>query len=196
MRCVFGASLVVLAASLAAGQEVVAQTPPTRPQTAAAQPATQGAGGFRIAFVNAGALLRGMPGYAQAESTWTKEAEVADGEAQKIRAAFDSAVAQYQQSQAMLTPSNRTARERQLQAQQDSVQTKLQAIQTRINNRERELLSPMQDRLRAVIDGFRAEGNYALIIDLSSQFAAAVVAYDKALDITLKVASRLAGQSN
>lgn len=96
----------------------------------------------------------------------------------------------------MMTPTNRTARERQLQAQADTLQAKLQAIEARVDAKERELLAPMQDRLRAVIDGIRAEGNYALIIDIGGQFAAGIVAYDKSLDITIRVAQRLAGQSN
>ena len=166
-------------------------------QAKPAQPTTQPApASVKIGFVNAQALLRGMPGYAQAESTYAKEVGAAETEARKMRAAWDSTVAQFQQSQAMMTPSNRSAREKQLSAQGDSLQAKLQAIEARVAGRERELLAPMQDRLRAVIDGIRAEGNYAMIIDINSQFASGIVAWDKALDITLRVAQRLAGQSN
>lgn len=195
MRFVVATSLVVLAASLVGRTPLAAQSSPAKPGNPATRPAEQGANGFKIAFVNAGALLKGMPGYTQAESTYVKEARTADSTAQKLRAAFDSAYAQYDQSKAMMSPSNRTSRENQLRAQADSVQAKLTALQNQVAQREQELLAPMQDRLRAVIDGFRAEGNYAMIIDLSSQFAAAIVAYDKALDITLRVAQRLA-QSN
>jgi Skp family chaperone for outer membrane proteins len=168
-----------------------AQAQPPKPTT---QPAATAA--VRIAFINAGALLKGMPGYQQAESTFAKEAEAAQAEAQKIRAGFDSAVATFQQSQAMMTPSNRTAREKVLAAQQDTVQSKLQAIQNRIGLRERELLAPMQDRLKSIIDGVRAEGNYAMIIDLGSETSANIVSYDKSLDITLRVAQRLAQPTN
>jgi len=153
-------------------------------------------GAVKIGLVNVQALLRGMPGFAQAESTYNKEFEAGQTEAQKLQAVFDSSVAQYQQSQAMMTPSNRTARERQLQAQRDTVVAKVQAIEARVAAKQRELLGPIQDRLRAVIDGVRAEGNYALIIDVTSEIAAGIIAYDKALDITLKVAARLAGSES
>ncbi len=169
------------------------QPPPARPAQAQQTPAA--GGGVKLGFVNAAALLKGMPGYAQAESLWTKDAESANSEAQKLRAAFDTAVAQYQQSQAMMTPSNRTAKERQLQVQQDTVQSKLQQLQARVQGRERELLQPLQERLRAIIEGIRAEGNYALILDVASDASANIVSYDKSLDITVKVAQRLA-QSN
>lgn len=170
---------------------LAAQTPQKPPAASPQQTAPAGAGP-RIGFINVSALLKGMPGYQQAESTFAKDGEAAQAEAQKIRAVFDSAVATYQQSQAMMTPSNRTAREKQLQVQQDSVQAKLQAIQTRLANRERELLTPMQERLKAIIDGIRAEGNYVMIIDLASTASENIVSYDKSMDITLRVAQRLA----
>jgi Skp family chaperone for outer membrane proteins len=48
----------------------------------------------------------------------------------------------------------------------------------------------MQERLSAVIDGVRAEGNYAMIIDLGAQ-GLGIVTYDKSLDITERVLARL-----
>ncbi len=186
-RFLFAGFLTPLAgASLLAAQA----TQPVRPATP--PPAQPAAAGLRVGFVNVSALLKGMPGYAHAESTWTKEAEAANTEAQKIRSVFDTAVAQYQQAQAMMTPSNRTAKERQLQAQQDSVQAKLRQLESRVGTRERELLGPLQERLRAIIEGVRAEGNYALIIDIASEASINIVSYDKSLDITVKVAQRLA----
>jgi outer membrane protein len=185
-------------ALLAGVSNLAAQTPPPpppKPQPAAVAPSSSAPPTVRIAFVNAPALLRGMPGYAKAESLWTKEAEGADAEIKKLQQAFDSAVAQYQQSQAMMTPSNRSAKEKQLQAQQDSTQAKVNQIQGRVAAKERELLAPMQNRLKAVIDGICAEGNYAMIIDIGSQVSANIIAYDKSLDITLRVAQRLASSN-
>ena len=180
-RLLVGLALALLGGATAAS----AQGPQT---TAAPSPG-------RIAFVNARAVLTGMAGYAKAESTYTKELGVVQAEAQKLQAVMDSAVATYQQSQAMMTPSARTAREKVLSAQNDSLQAKLGALQEKIQNRERELLEPMQQRLKAVIDGLRAEGNYAAVIDLGNpNIAALIVSYDKSLDITVQVARRL--QSN
>jgi outer membrane protein len=163
---------------------------------AAQQPQAAATGG-RVAFVNAGQILRQMPGYARAESLWTREAKTAEQEAQKLRAPFDSAVAAFQQSSAMMTPTNRTARERQLRAQQDSLQQRLQALEQRVDAKERELLTPMQQRLSAVIEGIRAESNFWFVIDLGNQASSAViVSYDKSLDITDRVLRRLQQSSN
>jgi outer membrane protein len=195
MRSFVRWSAMTLAVATTLGASSLAAQNPPRPQPAAPA-ASAPAGSLRIAFVNAGALLRGMPGFAHAESLYTKEAEVGDTEMRKLQTTFDSAVAQYQQSQAMMTPSNRTAKEKQLQAQQDSVQSKMNQIRERVVQKERELLSPLQDRLRAVIEGVRAEGNYAMIIDVASQASANIVTYDKSLDITVRVAQRLAAAAN
>ena len=135
-----------------------------------------------------------MPGYAKAESLWTKEYQVAQAEGQKLQATLDSAMANYQQAQPMLSPSQRTTRERLLSGQRDSLEGKLQVLQERVQNRQQELIAPMQQRLTAVIDGVRAEGNYWMILDYTGQ-GSGVVSYDKSLDISDRVARRLQ-QSN
>ncbi len=180
-RLLTGLALVLLAGAGSAAAQA--------PQTPAGAPG-------RIAFVNARAILTGMAGWAKAESTYTKELQTATAEAQKLQAVMDSALSTYQQSQAMMSPSARTAREKALTAQRDSLEGKLQKLQERVGSRERELLSPMQQRLTAIIEGMRAEGNYAMVIDLGNPAVGQlIVSYDKALDITDRVARRLL-QSN
>jgi len=162
--------------------------PATRPPAA-----TQSVpGGTKIAFINVAPLLRGMPGYAQAESTWTREAAQANAQADKLRAVFDSAVAAYQQAQATMTAPDRAAREKTLQASQDTLQAKLQGLQATVEGSQRELLAPLQARLKAIIDGVRAEGNYLMILDIGSNASVNIVSYDKAADLTMLVAARLA----
>lgn len=168
-----------------------ALAPRAHAQAAATPPA-----GARIAFVNARQILVAMPGYARAESLYAKDLKDAETEGQRLQAAFDSAVAQFQQSQAMMTPTNRTARERQLRTQQDSVEAKLGALRERVASRERELLAPIQQRLTAVIDGIRAEGNYWMVIDLGNQASQNIVSFDPSLNITDRVLRRLQQPSN
>ena len=180
-RLFTGLALVTVAQAGAAAAQA--------PQTPAGPPG-------RIAFVNARAILTGMAGYAKAESTYTRELQSAQAEAQRLQAAMDSAVSTYQQSSAMLSPSARTAREKVLTAQRDSLEGKLQALQERVGTKERELLAPMQQRLTAIIEGIRAEGNFAMVIDMGNPAVTQlIVAYDKTLDITDRVARRLL-QSN
>lgn len=155
----------------------------------AQQPATPPAG-TRIAFVNARAALASMPGYSKAESTYVKEGEAAQGEMRRLQGALDSAVAEFEQQQAMLSASNRAAKRKELETKNEQLQTRAREIQQRMGQRERELLQPMQERLSAIIDGIRAESNYAMIIDLGAQ-GLGIVTYDKSLDITPRVVARL-----
>jgi len=146
----------------------------------------------KIGFVNVGAALRAMPGYAQAESLYVKESTSAQQELQAMQASLDSAVAAFQQQSPMLSPTNRTARETALRQQNDRLQQRGNDLRQRLAAREEELLSPMQDRLTAIIDGLRAENNLSLILDIGGQAAALIVSYDKSLDLTSRVLQRIA----
>ncbi len=148
----------------------------------------------RIAFVNARIALQAMPGYAMAESTYVKEGQAAEAEMQRLQAQLDSAVAEFEQQQPMLSAANRAAKRKELDTKNQALQVRAREIQQRVVARERELLQPMQERLSAIIEGIRAESNFAMIIDLGAQ-GLGIVTYDKSLDITQRVIQRLR-QSN
>jgi len=184
-----GLASITLGAAVATAQGGGAP-PPTQAPAPATQPQS-GAGTVRLAFVRSQKVLRDMPGYAKAESTWTKEAGDAQNQGRRMQAAFDSTVAAYTQASAMMTPSARTAREKTLQAQADSLRTRLQGMEERINARERELLTPMQTKLQGVIDAMRGELSLTMIIDLDNPASANIISFDKSLDISDRVARRV-----
>ncbi len=175
-----GVRLGLVLGACAGIREGVAQ----QPQTSTAPPAA------RIAFVNARAALASMPGYTKAESTYVKEGEMAQTEMRRLQAALDSAVAEFEQQQPMLSAANRAAKRKELETKNEQLQVRAREIQSRMGARERELLQPMQERLSAIIDGIRAESNYSMIIDLGAQ-GLGIVTYDKTLDITPRVVARL-----
>ena len=156
----------------------------------AQQPAGPAAPPTRVAFVNAQMVLRSMPGYAQAESTYTKELEGSRTEMARLQAGLDSAVAEFDQQQAMLSSTNRAARRKELETRGQQLQQRGEEITRRLQQRERELLSPMQERTTSIIEGIRAEGNYAMIVDLGTQ-GLGIITYDKTLDLTQRVIQRL-----
>ena len=180
---VWGARLGLVLGAFGVGDAMAQQQPPSAPTGGAPPPA-------RIAFVNARAALASMPGYAKAESTYVKEGEAAQSEMRKLQTALDSAVADFEQQQAMLSATNRATRRKELETKNEQLQTRAREIQQRMGQRERELLQPMQERLSAIIDGIRAESNYTMIIDLGAQ-GLGIVTYDKSLDITQRVVARL-----
>jgi len=143
--------------------------------------AAQQAGNPKIAYVNTQAILKSTPGYVTAESTFTKELATYRVEVQKLQASLDSAASDFDQQSVMLSPTQRAAKRKDLQTQQQ----KLEAA-----TRERELLDPIQTKVNSVIEGVRAAGNYAMIFDVSAPNNGIVTA-DKSLDLTQRVIQQL-----
>ncbi len=160
---------------------------------AAAAPARaqqQGSAALKVAYVNTQAILRQTPGYAKAESTFTKEVAGYRTEVQKLQASLDSAASDFEQQSVLLSPTQRAARRKDLQAQQQKLEQRTQELQQRAASRERELLDPIQTRVNSVIEGMRAAGSYAMIFDVSAPNSGIVTA-DKSLDLTQRVIQQL-----
>jgi outer membrane protein len=157
---------------------------------AAAPVAAQQAGAGKLAYVNTQAILKSTPGYAQAESTFTKELQTYRGEVQKLQSSLDSAASDFEQQSVMLSPTQRAAKRKDLEGQQQKLEQRTQELQQRAATRERELLDPIQSKVNSVIEGIRASGNYAMIFDVSAPNSGIVTA-DKSLDLTDKVIQQL-----
>jgi outer membrane protein len=146
--------------------------------------------GGKIGYLNTRAVLQVTPGYAQAESTFTKEREAARVELDKLQNELDSAAADFDQKSVMLSPSARTSRRKELEEQRNRLEQRASELQDRLGQRERELLEPIQSRINQIIDGIRAEGNYAVIFDVSANNGI-IVSADKSLDLTDRVIERI-----
>jgi Skp family chaperone for outer membrane proteins len=178
---------LVLAAALAAAPAAAQQKPAAKP----AQPKpTADVEATRIGFVNIQAILKATPGYAKAESTFSKELDGYRTEVQKLQAGLDSAAQDFEAQSAVLSPSQRTQRRKDLEAQQEKLQQRTQELQQKAATRERELLDPIQARVNSVIEGIRAAGNYAIIFDVSAP-GNGIVTGDKSLDLTQRVLQQL-----
>ena len=157
---------------------------------AAAPVAAQQASAGKLAYVNTPAILKSTPGYARAESTFTKELQTYRGEVQKLQSSLDSAASDFEQQSVMLSPTQRAAKRKDLEGQQQKLEQRTQELQQRASSRERELLDPIQSKVNTVIEGIRASGNYAMIFDVSAPNSGIVTA-DKSLDLTDKVIQQL-----
>lgn len=150
----------------------------------------QQGGGPKVAYVNTQAILKQTPGYVKAESTFTKELANYRVEVQKLQASLDSAASDFDQQSVMLSPTQRAAKRKDLQAQQQKLEQRTQELQQQAATRERELLDPIQTKVNSVIEGVRAAGNYAMIFDVSAPNNGIVTA-DKSLDLTQRVIQQL-----
>lgn len=148
----------------------------------------------RLGFVNSQAILQQMPGYAAAESTYSKELEGFQGEMLRLRQRLDSTVSTYQQSSVGLSASQRQAREAEIRRLQQQVDQRSNELRQRAQERERELIQPLEDRVKAVIEGIRAERNIGIMFDVAAP-GGGIIAADQSLDMTAVVVQRLkAGQ--
>lgn len=147
-------------------------------------------GGSKVAYVNTQAILKQTPGYVKAESTFTKELETYRVEVQRLQATLDSAASDFDQQSVMLSPTQRAAKRKDLQGQQQKLEQRTQELQQRAATRERELLDPIQSKVNSVIEGVRAAGNYAIIFDVSAPNNGIVTA-DKSIDLTQRVIQQL-----
>ena len=177
--------LVCLGAALAA--PALAQNPTTAVRPAAATP-------VRLAFISSRSILDSTPGYAAAESTFVHEFQAMRDEVQKLQQQLDSAVQAFDQASIALSPAAKATKRTELQAMQDRMTRRSNELDTHARARNQELLEPFRARINTIIQGIRAEGNYAFIFDADAQ-GNGIVAADRALDLTQKVIERLR-QSN
>lgn len=144
----------------------------------------------RIAFIRSRTILDSTPGYTAAESTFAREFQGMRDEVQKLQQQLDSAVQAFDQASIALSPAAKDAKRRDLQQMQERMNQRSGELDSRARARNQELLGPFQQRINTIIQGMRAEGNYALIFDADAQNNG-IVAADLALDLTAKVIARV-----
>jgi outer membrane protein len=177
-------ALLGLATPLAAQQPT---RPAARPAPATAAAATTPT---KIAYLNSRAIMAQTPGYAAAESTFARELEASRGEVARMQAALDSAATDFETSSVLLSPTAKQARQQQLIAQQNALQTRQQQLQGQMEARQQQLIDPIQQRVQAVIEGVRAELNLAIVFDVAAM-GGAMVSADRSLDISGIIIQRL-----
>ena len=143
---------------------------------------------LKIGYINSQDILAEAPGAQEAKDQFDADMVTYRTEVEGLASELDNLVQQYEQQQAMLSPSARQTRETDIRAKQQAYQERVAAIDERAGLRQQELVQPVMDRVNAAIEEIRAEGNYALIVDVSS---GAVVAADPQLDLTQEVLARL-----
>lgn len=182
------AMLSLLGAPAAAqSQQKQAAKPPA---PTGATPAAAATAGVKIAFVNARRVLQSAPGWAEAEQTYAKESDGYRTELNRLQASLDSAAQEFERQAVLLSPTQRQDKRNELDKKRQAAEQRAGELQQKAAQRQQELLQPIQDRVNTVIDGIRAEGNYAMIFDVSAP-GSGIVAADRSLDITDRVIERL-----
>jgi len=146
--------------------------------------------GARFGWVNSQLIIRQVPGYAAAESTLNAEIAGFRTEVQRMQTQLDSMIRAFDQQQIALSPTSRQAKQREIQETQQRLEQRYNELQTQAAERERELVAPLEERVKGVIEGLRAERNLLFIFDVGAP-GNNIVAADRTLDLTAVVVQRL-----
>ena len=144
----------------------------------------------KIAFINSKDLLERAPGRAAAEASLDKELGGLRSQVQRMEDSLNVLMAQYDSTESKLTTEQKAERQKAIVTRRTEYQQRMQAIQQQAAQKEEELVRPIMDLVKRALDDERAASGYTMIVDLAAQNSP-VVAFDKNLDITERVLSRL-----
>jgi outer membrane protein len=152
--------------------------------------AAVGAQATKIAYVNTQALMEAAPGRDSATAILTREGNVFQAQLQKLQDSVNAMLSKYNKEEPTMTAAAKDKAQKSLQALETELQTKNQQFQQQYDQRKQEILAPITDMVKKVLDDLREEGNYAMIL-MNDPGQTPIVSADKNLDITDKAISRL-----
>ena len=143
---------------------------------------------FKIAFVNTAILLDNAPGRSQAESTYARETRGFTDQLKKMNDSLNTLFTAYQKAEPTLTATQKETRQKAMRDLQSALQDKQQQLSQQAQQRQNELMAPIMEQVKKVLDDIRTEDGYAMIITGDPNL---ILSYDKNLDITDRVVARL-----
>ena len=143
---------------------------------------------FRMAFVNTNVLLDNAPGKTQAESTYARETRAYGDQLKKMSDSLNAMFTSYQKQEPTLTATQKETRQKALRDLQQQLQDKQQQLTQQAQQRQTELMAPIMEQVKKVLDDIRTEDGYSMIMTGDPQL---ILSYDKNLDITDRVVARL-----
>ena len=156
---------------------------------AAAPSVASAQAGQKFAFVNSQALLQGAPGRAEAEASYEKEMVGIRAQLQKLQDSLSAMSEAWAKEEPTLQGAAKDARLKVLREKEQNWGAQAQKLQSQAQERQEELMQPIMDNLRKVLDDVRMEGGYSFIFDVAA--GAFIVSADKNLDITDRVLSKM-----
>ena len=145
---------------------------------------------IKIAYVNPQALFENAPGRADAEATFQKETQGYRAELSKMNDQLTQMMSDYQKTEKTLTPAQKEQKQRAITAKEDTLRARQAALEQQANQRQNELMAPIMEQVRKVLEDIRSEDGYAMILS-SEPGSSPILAADKNLDITDRVVARL-----
>lgn len=154
-----------------------------------AAPSVVSAQGQKFAYVNSQALLQNAPGRAEAEASFEKDMVGIRSQLAKLQDSLNAMNEAFAKEEVSLSPAAKEARIKTLREKEQAWQQQAQKLQGQAQDRQEELMAPIMDNLKKVLDDVRMEGGYSFIFDVAA--GAFVVSADKNLDITERVLAKM-----
>ena len=150
----------------------------------------------KIGYIDSQAILDQDPSAQTAQQQFEASLATYQAEVQQMGEDLQLLIEQYEQQQAMLSDEAKANREEEIRIKQTQYQQRITELEQQAGARQAELVEPVMQRITAVIEDIRAEGNYSMIFDVAAQ---GIISADPALDLTAEVVRRLqaaAAQAN
>ncbi len=164
----------------AAAVFLIAAAAPAVAQTSAAQ---------KIAYVDSRKILEAAPGSPKADSAFKVELASFQAEVKKMQDTFQKKVEDFNKVKPTLAAAEVDKRTQALGVMQNEYSQKTQELEQQADQRRGELMQPVIDQIKLVLEDVRVEQGLALIFDVSS--SSGIVASDKNLDISDRVIAKL-----
>ncbi|HSG10074.1 MAG TPA: OmpH family outer membrane protein [Longimicrobiales bacterium] len=143
---------------------------------------------LKIGYINSQEILASAPGAREAQAAFESDMQGFNAEAQQLQDELQRMQQQLQQQELTLSPEAKRNRQQQISQKAQEAQDKMAELDQRAAGRRAELVQPIMDKITAVIETMREEGNYALILDVA---AGSIISADPSLDLTQEVLRRL-----
>ena len=143
----------------------------------------------KFAFINSQAIMQSAPGAIEAQTTLQKELETMRGQVAKLTDSLTAMDEAFKKEEVALSPTAKEARLKTLKEKQAEFQDRVQKLNDQAQQREGELMQPVLESVRKILDDIRTEGGYTFIFDVAA--GSFIVSADKNLDITDRVIAKL-----
>ena len=147
-------------------------------------------GTLKLAYVNMAVVFDAAPGKAAADSQLNREGQGFQQQLAKMQDSINGLYTKYQKDEPTLTAAAKDARQKVIQGLETDYQAANVKFQQQFTQRNNEIMAPIQEEVRKVLDDIRGEDGYSMILD-HTPGQSAILSADKNLDITDRVVARL-----
>lgn len=148
-----------------------------------------GAAPQKFAYIDSRKIITGAPAAPAVQAVLQKEGAGMQAIAQRMSDSLEALTQKFTKEQATLAADKRDARVQEINNKQGEYQVRYQQMQQQMQDREAELMQPVLDQIKLVLEDLRVELGYTMIFDVSQ--TASIVAADKNLDLSDRVIAKL-----